>query len=169
MAAQGFVAVVGARVLPGAWAHQVGDLVRYFVGRGWGIGSGGARGADAYALHALLGCGRAACGRSAVFVPGPIGAWENRELRSFRRLARATRKQNDAQPARQHLHETPLVRNSCVRSLARGWKRNCRKTRPGAVGASPNLVFRRSQLHIRLDRRRGTAACRVGCNPRFPE
>src|SRR5215510_3437508 len=84
MAAQGFVAVVGARVLPGAWAHQVGDVVRFFAGRGWGIGSGGAQGADAYALHALLGCGRAACTRSGGFLPGPVGAWRNREWRSFK-------------------------------------------------------------------------------------
>src|SRR5215471_190291 len=73
MAAQGVVAVVGARVLPGAWAHQVGEMVRFFAGRGWGVGSGGAQGADAYALHALLGGGRAACARSVVFLPGAGG------------------------------------------------------------------------------------------------
>ena len=54
MAAQGFVSVVGARVLPEAAAGQVAAVVRHFVTRGWGIGSGGARGADAYALGAVI-------------------------------------------------------------------------------------------------------------------
>ncbi len=49
MAAYRFVAVVGARALPEACASQVAEVVRFFVGRGWGIGSGGARGADEYA------------------------------------------------------------------------------------------------------------------------
>jgi hypothetical protein len=84
MTAHRFVAVVGARVLPGAWAHQVGEVVRFFAGRGWGVGSGGARGADAYALHAVLACGRAACARSVVFLPGPVGVWRHRDLRSFK-------------------------------------------------------------------------------------
>ena len=39
--AQGFVAVVGARVLPETAAPQVADTVRCFLSRGWGIGSGG--------------------------------------------------------------------------------------------------------------------------------
>jgi transcriptional regulator with GAF, ATPase, and Fis domain len=64
MAAHGFVAVVGARVLPEQVASQVVDVVGLFVGRGWGIGSGGARGADAFALQAVLARGwRAAPGR----------------------------------------------------------------------------------------------------------
>ena len=42
-AGQGFVAVVGARVLPEAVAPQVADVVRCFLSRGWGIWSGGAR------------------------------------------------------------------------------------------------------------------------------
>ena len=52
MVAHRFVAVVGARVLPEAWASQVAAVVRFFLERGWGIGSGGAQGADQYALHA---------------------------------------------------------------------------------------------------------------------
>jgi hypothetical protein len=70
MAAQGFVAVVGARVLPEAVAAQVSEVVGFFVSRGWGIGSGGARGADAYALSAVIGAGGGACARSVVFLPG---------------------------------------------------------------------------------------------------
>src|SRR5512132_4274125 len=75
-AGQGFVAVVGARVLPEAVAPQVADAVRCFLSRGWGIGSGGARGADAYALTAVVAAGPAACVRSVVFLPGavPTGA-----------------------------------------------------------------------------------------------
>ena len=73
---QGFVAVVGARVLPEAVAPQVADVVRFFLSRAWGIGSGGARGADAYALNAVVVAGPAACARSVVFLPGamPTGA-----------------------------------------------------------------------------------------------
>ena len=71
-AGQGFVAVVGARVLPAAVAPQVADVVRCFLSRGWGIGSGGARGADAYALTAVVAAGLAACVRSVVFLPGAV-------------------------------------------------------------------------------------------------
>ena len=73
-AGQGFVAVVGARVLPEAVAPQVADVVRCFLSRGWGIGSGGARGADAYALNAVVAAGPAACARSVVFLPGAVPA-----------------------------------------------------------------------------------------------
>ena len=45
MAAHRFVAVVGARVLPEQVASQVADVVGFFLSRGWGIGSGGPRGA----------------------------------------------------------------------------------------------------------------------------
>jgi hypothetical protein len=70
MAAHRFVAVVGARVLPEAAAPQVAEVVQFFLSRGWGIGSGGARGADAFALEAVLAAGPAACARSVVFLPG---------------------------------------------------------------------------------------------------
>jgi hypothetical protein len=70
--AQGFVAVVGARVLPETAAPQVAEAVRCFLSRGWGIGSGGARGADAYALTAVLAAGPSACARSTVFLPGAL-------------------------------------------------------------------------------------------------
>lgn len=72
MAAQGFVAVVGARVLPEAVAVQVAKVVGFFLSRGWGIGSGGARGADAYALSAVIRAGGGACARSVVFLPGAV-------------------------------------------------------------------------------------------------
>jgi hypothetical protein len=73
-AGQGFVAVVGARVLPEAVAPQVSAVVGFLLGRGWGIGSGGARGADAYALGAVVAAGSAACARSVVFLPGAVPA-----------------------------------------------------------------------------------------------
>ncbi|MFQ5946432.1 MAG: hypothetical protein ACE5NC_09335 [Anaerolineae bacterium] len=72
MAGRGFVAVVGARALPEAWACPVAEVVRFFLGRGWGIGSGGARGADEYALRAVLAAGPEACSRSVVFLPGSL-------------------------------------------------------------------------------------------------
>ena len=73
MARHRFVAVVGARELPESWAERVEAVVQFFVGRGWGIGSGGARGADQYALAAVVAAGRAACARSVVFLPGTPG------------------------------------------------------------------------------------------------
>ena len=54
MAARGIVAVVGSRQLPSSFASHVSSLVGFFVERGWGIGSGGARGADTFALQAVL-------------------------------------------------------------------------------------------------------------------
>jgi hypothetical protein len=67
----GIVAVVGARALPARWMEPLSDIVRHFLGRGWGIGSGGAAGADAYALRAVVAAGPAACARSVVYWPGP--------------------------------------------------------------------------------------------------
>jgi hypothetical protein len=81
-AGQGFVAVVGARVLPEAFAPQVSAVVGFFLGRGWGIGSGGARGADAFALGAVVAAGGAACARSVVFLPGDVPA-QDRALHAF--------------------------------------------------------------------------------------
>ncbi len=81
MAAHGFVAVVGARALPEARASQVAEVVRFFLNRGWGIGSGGARGADEYALRAVLAAGREACARSVVFLPGALAESRNGLLR----------------------------------------------------------------------------------------
>jgi hypothetical protein len=70
MAARGFVAVVGSRELPPAWAAQVSEVVRFFLERGWGIGSGGALGADTFALQAVVAAGPEACQRSLVCLPG---------------------------------------------------------------------------------------------------
>jgi hypothetical protein len=83
MAGHRFVAVVGARVLPEAAAPQVAAVVRFFLSRGWGIGSGGARGADAFALHTVLRAGSAACARSVVFLPGARPAGRGGSLRPF--------------------------------------------------------------------------------------
>lgn len=80
-----FVAVVGARALPEAWADQVAEVVRFFVGRGWGIGSGGARGADEYARRAVLASGPGSCRRSVVFLPGPLAESRCALLRAFLR------------------------------------------------------------------------------------
>src|SRR5690349_24613788 len=83
MAAHRFVAVVGARVLPEAAAPQVAAVVQFFLSRGWGIGSGGARGADAFALRAVLRGASAACTRSVVFLPGAPADGRGGALRAF--------------------------------------------------------------------------------------
>jgi hypothetical protein len=83
MAARGFVAVVGSRELPPAWAAQVAEVVRFFLGRGWGIGSGGARGADQFALEAVVAAGAGACARSVVFLPGAHSAAPGGALGAF--------------------------------------------------------------------------------------
>src|SRR5438094_8858524 len=74
MAAHGFVAVVGSRELPEASALQVTEVVRFFLARGWGIGSGGARGADQFALEAVVAAGTEACRRTVIFLPGAHSA-----------------------------------------------------------------------------------------------
>lgn len=73
----GYVAVVGSRSLPGSWASRVGVVVSYLLGRGWGVGSGGASGADFFALSAVVSAGASACSRSVV-----CSAWSS--LASFR-------------------------------------------------------------------------------------
>ena len=83
MAQDRFVAVVGARALPEAAAPQVAAAVQFFLARGWGIGSGGARGADAFALQAVLRAGSAACARSVVFLPGALPARRGGTLCAF--------------------------------------------------------------------------------------
>src|SRR5262249_17496308 len=47
---------------------------RFFLSRGWGISSGGARGADTFALSAVVAAGSEACARSGVFLPAPMSA-----------------------------------------------------------------------------------------------
>src|SRR5258705_2255583 len=84
MAAHRFVAVVGSRELPEALASQVAEVVRFFLARGWGIGSGGARGADQFALEAVVAAGAEACRSSDVFLPGALSAAPRRALRAFR-------------------------------------------------------------------------------------
>jgi len=49
-----YVCVVGSRSLPHIWAHKVKSIVSYLLRRGYGIGSGGAFGADLFALQALV-------------------------------------------------------------------------------------------------------------------
>ena len=83
MAAHRFVAVVGARVLPASAASQVAAVVQFFLSRGWGIGSGAAWGADAFAVHTVLRAGSAACARSVVFLPGSRPAGRGGALRAF--------------------------------------------------------------------------------------
>jgi len=67
-----YVAVVGSRCLPPSWAPRVSLVVSSLLARGHFIGSGGALGADLFALRALVSRGRSACEGSVVFLPGDI-------------------------------------------------------------------------------------------------
>jgi hypothetical protein len=83
MTQHGIVAVVGARALPGGWMEPVSQMVRHFLDRGWGIGSGGAAGADAYALRAVVAAGPDACRRSVIYWPGPVPVAPTGTLAAF--------------------------------------------------------------------------------------
>src|SRR5688572_27840881 len=83
MAEHRFVAVVGSRELSEAWAPQVAAVVVFFLARGWGIGSGGARGADQFALEAIVAAGAGACRQSVLFLPGAHSAAQGGALGAF--------------------------------------------------------------------------------------
>jgi DNA recombination-mediator protein A len=63
------VGVVGSRSLPASFAPLVSSLVSLLVDQDFGVASGGASGADAFALSALLGQGAAS--RSVLFSAWP--------------------------------------------------------------------------------------------------
>ncbi len=69
-------------MVPETFARQVSEVIRFFLLRGWGIGSGGARGADTYALSAVVAAGSEACSRSVVFLPAGMPAKDS-VLRPF--------------------------------------------------------------------------------------
>ncbi len=64
------VAVVGSRALPASWAARVSQVVSSLVARGCSVGSGGALGADLFALQAVLQLG--AVQGAQVFLPGSV-------------------------------------------------------------------------------------------------
>ncbi len=66
------VAVVGSRKLPASWAGRVSQVVTDLFRRGCRIASGGALGADLFALQAVVRLGREACKGSQVFLPGSV-------------------------------------------------------------------------------------------------
>ncbi|MBN1850689.1 MAG: DNA-processing protein DprA [Deltaproteobacteria bacterium] len=68
------VAVVGSRVLPASWAARVDSVVGSLLARGLFIGSGGAVGADLFALRSLVRRGQPACSGSVVFLPRVLGS-----------------------------------------------------------------------------------------------
>ena len=70
----GYVAVVGSRSLPASWAPRVGEVVASLLGRGLFVGSGGAVGADLFALRYLVNRGSKACTGSVVHLPGGLGS-----------------------------------------------------------------------------------------------
>jgi len=59
------VGVIGSRSLPVRFAPLVSSVVSLFLSRGFGVASGGAIGADNFALSAVIGQG--ACSRGVVF------------------------------------------------------------------------------------------------------
>jgi predicted Rossmann fold nucleotide-binding protein DprA/Smf involved in DNA uptake len=66
------VAVVGSRKLPATWADRVSKIVQDLLCRGNRIGSGGALGADLFALQAVVRFGRKACEGSRIYLAGSI-------------------------------------------------------------------------------------------------
>ena len=56
------VGVVGSRSLPASFAPLVSSVVSFFLARGFRVASGGALGADSFALSALLAQGASASG-----------------------------------------------------------------------------------------------------------
>jgi predicted Rossmann fold nucleotide-binding protein DprA/Smf involved in DNA uptake len=69
-----YIAVVGSRSLAGSWASRVHEVVGSLLARGHFVGSGGALGADLFALRSLVQRGRSACCGSVVFLPGALGS-----------------------------------------------------------------------------------------------
>lgn len=65
-----YVCVVGSRSLPPIWAGKIKSVVSYLLSRGYGIGSGGAVGADLFALKALVHSHK--CSSSVVHLPSVI-------------------------------------------------------------------------------------------------
>jgi predicted Rossmann fold nucleotide-binding protein DprA/Smf involved in DNA uptake len=69
-----YVALIGSRSLPRSSASQVDFIVGSLLARGRFVGSGGALGADLFALQALVRRGRAACFGSVVMLPGGLSS-----------------------------------------------------------------------------------------------
>lgn len=69
-----YVAVVGSRCLPSIWSCRVDTVVASLLSRGRFVGSGGAVGADLFALCSLVRRGCSACSGSVVFLPGEPGS-----------------------------------------------------------------------------------------------
>jgi hypothetical protein len=67
---KGFCAVVGSRSLPRSWAEHVSVVVTSLANNSWNIASGGAVGADQFALESVLGLGRPGIMR--VYLPARI-------------------------------------------------------------------------------------------------
>ncbi len=66
------IAVVGSRELPASWSGRVSQVVSQLVRRSCRICSGGALGADLFALQATVQLGREACEGSRVYLPGSL-------------------------------------------------------------------------------------------------
>ncbi len=71
------VGVVGSRSLPSSFAPLVSSVVCLFLGQGFGVASGGALGADSFALSALLQL-HGACPERAIASRGVVfSAWSS--------------------------------------------------------------------------------------------
>ncbi len=63
------VGVIGARALPASFQGQVSQVISYLLQKGYRINSGGALGADQFALQAVISQG--ACSRASIY-----SAWQ---------------------------------------------------------------------------------------------
>ena len=65
---QNTVAVIGSRELPASWSRRVHQVVGQLLTSGCQVASGGALGADLFALQAVVAAGRSS--GASVFIPG---------------------------------------------------------------------------------------------------
>jgi hypothetical protein len=68
LAYSNLVGVIGSRSLPPSWSGRVSSVVSHLLARGCSVASGGALGADLFALQAVIEAG--ACRGASVFLPG---------------------------------------------------------------------------------------------------
>lgn len=70
MSSLNYICVVGSRSLPSSWYCRVKSIVSYLIKAGYGIGTGGAIGADLFAIKALVHYKK--CVLSSVYLPSLV-------------------------------------------------------------------------------------------------
>ena len=122
-----YVCVVGSRSLPHIWAGKIKSIVSYLLSHGYGIGSGGAVGADLFALQSLVHSHQ--CSSSVVHLPSIISstpppgsplasvlcpAWRSGYRRgslSFTLCFLGSRSKNYPQPSRKNARDGKLPKS----------------------------------------------------------